>query len=411
VKKTVGGVVTRFEYGAGGDLIAERNDAGAVTNWYYYRNGELLAISGNGTTHKFGTSDYLGSPRAWTDDTGNLTVGGRHDYLAFGEELGIGVGIRSASLGYGDDLTRQRYTGKERDAETGLDFFEARYFSSVQGRFTSTDPLYYQVAMAIDPQRFNLYAYTRNNPLKWTDPNGEKLYLQGDTAWLQENVLYEMAGGKEEFEKYFHIENGQVLVNNGVDASAIGAGLMNIYDQVTASESYLYFSGTNGADAAALFQGTTDKKGKLTNEGKSISNTFTCGGNLVSGCGTVVGTAGRAGAKQPANLANGDPVFAVIAYNLNTVQTQTATNYGNLNPVPDDVKAAQEAGVGKVVRPVRLFIHESAENIEFSRQGAGNFNYPNAHAYAIRREAAISRELKMTGGFAGGFLDTRVPKK
>jgi RHS repeat-associated protein len=68
-------------------------------------------------------------------------------------------------------LTSQ-FTSKERDAETGLDYFGARYYSGAQGRFTSTDPLYFQAEMLADPQRFNLYAYTRNNPLSFIDLDG-----------------------------------------------------------------------------------------------------------------------------------------------------------------------------------------------------------------------------------------------
>jgi len=65
----------------------------------------------------------------------------------------------------------QDFTGKERDAETGLDYFGARYFSSAQGRFTSPDkPLADQSAG--DPQSWNLYSYVRNNPLRFTDPTG-----------------------------------------------------------------------------------------------------------------------------------------------------------------------------------------------------------------------------------------------
>ena len=66
-----------------------------------------------------------------------------------------------------------RFTGKERDAETGLDYFGARYFSGAQGRFTSPDPIVHpaqsQAGMEIflsEPQRWNKYAYVSNNPLK-----------------------------------------------------------------------------------------------------------------------------------------------------------------------------------------------------------------------------------------------------
>lgn len=67
-------------------------------------------------------------------------------------------------------------TGKERDAESGLDYFEARYYSSAMGRFMSPDwsakeePVPY--AQLDDPQSLNLYSYVRNNPLAKADPDG-----------------------------------------------------------------------------------------------------------------------------------------------------------------------------------------------------------------------------------------------
>lgn len=309
---------------------------------------------------------------------------------------------------------RSRYrflTLKERDVETGLDYFGARYYASTQGRFTTTDPAYFQFMMVIDPQRFNLYGYARNNPLKWIDPNGEKLYLRGDNDWLRTNVLYEMAGGQEQFDQYFEIKDGQVVLRDGVDISNASEGIQELAGLVNAAENYVYFAGSDGGAAADLFKGTRDDKGKLTDKGKAISNRFTCGGNYISGCGTQVGTTGRTNAEQPANLANGDPVFAVIAMNVNTVVTQTNTSYGTLSPVPADVEAAQKAGVGLVVRPVSFFIHESSENRKFAQQGAGKMDYGSAHAHAIVREAAIRKALNITGGFAGAYLDTRIPKK
>ena len=70
------------------------------------------------------------------------------------------------------DVQVAKFTSKERDAETGLDFFGARYMSSAQGRFTSPDtPLVDQQPSA--PQSWNLYAYVRNNPLRFFDPDGQ----------------------------------------------------------------------------------------------------------------------------------------------------------------------------------------------------------------------------------------------
>lgn len=63
------------------------------------------------------------------------------------------------------------FTGKERDAETGMDYFGARYFSGAQGRFTSPDPLL-SSGRPDNPQSWNRYAYVLNNPLRYTDPSG-----------------------------------------------------------------------------------------------------------------------------------------------------------------------------------------------------------------------------------------------
>jgi len=82
-----------------------------------------------------------------------------------------------------------KFTGKERDAETGLDYFGARYLSAAQGRFTSADPYVFQFAAAShtkdeeeqnqlrdryisNPQVWNKYTYGLNNPLKFVDPTG-----------------------------------------------------------------------------------------------------------------------------------------------------------------------------------------------------------------------------------------------
>jgi len=62
-------------------------------------------------------------------------------------------------------------TRKERDIETGLDYFGARYYGSTQGRFTSADPLL-SSGSVYAPQTWNRYSYTINNPLKYTDPFG-----------------------------------------------------------------------------------------------------------------------------------------------------------------------------------------------------------------------------------------------
>jgi RHS repeat-associated protein len=174
VKKTLG-EATRFAYGVGGQLLAEYDAAtGALRKQNAYGPGGLLAsvvpnaLAGAGT--RYVTADHLGSPRAVTGAGG--AVVSRHDYKPFGEELGAGIGGRTAAQGYGQaDGVRQGFTGYEKDGETGLNFAQARYHSPRQGRFTSPDqPLVDQ--WQNNPQSWNLYAYVRNNPLNSVDPFG-----------------------------------------------------------------------------------------------------------------------------------------------------------------------------------------------------------------------------------------------
>jgi RHS repeat-associated protein len=72
------------------------------------------------------------------------------------------------------------FTGKERDTESGNDYFGARYYASSMGRFMSPDwsgatvPVPY--ANLSDPQTLNLYEYVRNNPLSGLDPDGHNWF-------------------------------------------------------------------------------------------------------------------------------------------------------------------------------------------------------------------------------------------
>ena len=80
-----------------------------------------------------------------------------------------------------------QFTGKERDTETGLDYFMARYFSSAQGRFTSPDPLLASARLT-DPQTWNRYAYVRNDPVNMIDPDGMDNRTCAETPFYFENT-------------------------------------------------------------------------------------------------------------------------------------------------------------------------------------------------------------------------------
>ena len=114
--------------------------------------------------------DHLGSTRMITGSSASSGAVSCHDYMPFAVEIPSGYDGRTSSWGGTDDVN-QKFTGKERDAESGLDYFGARYFGSALGRFTSPDPLMAS-AHASDPQSWNRYAYAMNNPLRFVDPDG-----------------------------------------------------------------------------------------------------------------------------------------------------------------------------------------------------------------------------------------------
>jgi RHS repeat-associated protein len=109
----------------------------------------------NSTTY-FAHRDHLGSTRLLT----NQSVYDSLDYLPFGEQIAGATG------------TTHKFTGKERDTESGLDNFGARFYSSGFGTFTSVDPARMSLSAFVDPQRLNRYSYVRNNPLRNFDPDG-----------------------------------------------------------------------------------------------------------------------------------------------------------------------------------------------------------------------------------------------
>ena len=148
VKKNVSGLVTAYVRNSDGELMQEYGGAAASASSRYYL-----------------VQDHLGSTRLVTDGFG--VCQSRMDYLPFGGSV-----PRSGNCYGADAGVTQRFTGKERDAETGLDYFEVRYYSGPQGRFTSPDDPGFNDPS--DPQSWNLFSYGLNNPLRFSDPTGHE---------------------------------------------------------------------------------------------------------------------------------------------------------------------------------------------------------------------------------------------
>jgi YD repeat-containing protein len=124
-----GGQTTSFQYDGMGHRVAKTGSTG--TTIYVYDAFDHLAAEYNAQssaplcTTCYLTADWLGSTRVVTDGSSGATVA-QHDYEPFGEEL-LSTAGRQSVLHYGaaDGIT-EKFTSKERDAETGLDYFGAR---------------------------------------------------------------------------------------------------------------------------------------------------------------------------------------------------------------------------------------------------------------------------------------------
>lgn len=134
------------------------------------------------------------------------------------------------------------FTGKERDAETGLDWFGARYVSPAQGRFTSPDPIIVTTKRLQNPQELNLYSYVANNPLRYIDPTGAILVATGDQQG-DYNDLCNMAGDACKDRLNIDEKTGNVTFDTtGLDLSKNeGAKLLN--DLITSKNTYGFSEG------------------------------------------------------------------------------------------------------------------------------------------------------------------------
>ena len=275
--------------------------------------------------------DHLGTPRIIIDQTGTLANLKRHDYLPFGEELFAPTGGRSAALGYTSrDGLRQQFTSKERDTETGLDYFGARYSSSTQGRFTSSDPLL-SSGSVYAPQTWNRYSYTINNPLKYTDPFG--MYICNGTN----NQCKDVEKGLKNLEKARDSFKKGSNEYNRLDRSLKAYGAKGIDNGVT-----IKFGPTSSGSPAAThvslkFDPTTGNKVTTTDNPTGQDITVTIDPTQTKSSDDYAINLGHEGSHVAdgsdligslplnANLASDPAVMAVLNGPLNLTQYVTET--------------------------------------------------------------------------------------
>lgn len=130
-------------------------------------------------------------------------------------------------------------TGYERDNETDLDYARARYYGNSLGRFTSPDPLYIEYRRLPFPQAWNLYAYTRNNPLTFVDPDGLEVAVNCKTTKEQTKACQEQTttdlNNRKDAQFKVEIKNGKLAIVGKVDESKLSKSERKLYTAITDS--------------------------------------------------------------------------------------------------------------------------------------------------------------------------------
>lgn len=171
VRITQGNDTVNFAYNYKGNRV-KKSKQGSVTTYY---GGKLFEQSGIETTdfifvgpvriaakHSDGRvlyyhGNHLGSTHIVTDSTGNMVE--KIQYYPFGDTISD----------TGGEFVKHKYTSQELDTETGLYYYQARYYDPTLARFLSADTIVPELS---NPQTLNRYSYVNNNPLRYTDPTG-----------------------------------------------------------------------------------------------------------------------------------------------------------------------------------------------------------------------------------------------
>ena len=167
---------------------------------YYFANNELIAKKNPDGSKNYFLTDHLGSDSVQTNQTGTSVESTQYD--PWGEVLAGGT------------KNKFQYTGQEKDSETGLNYYNARYYDPHTRHFTQADGLVQDI---YDPQLLNRYAYVRNNPIKYSDPSGNFVFLAVPlTMW----VVAAFLGGSA---VYTATPQGQKTVQSALRSAYQGA--------------------------------------------------------------------------------------------------------------------------------------------------------------------------------------------
>lgn len=158
VKSVINGKTIYNVYDAAGALAYIYEPSGDRKTDYIHAGGMLIAQRDRVGTPTYVHTDHLGSPVQESTTSGALQNGERF--------MPYGLTMNNPSA-HDDKLG---FTGHIKDSATGLNYMQARYYDPLMGRFLSIDPVTF--VDLPNPAQFNRYAYTWNDPINGTDPDG-----------------------------------------------------------------------------------------------------------------------------------------------------------------------------------------------------------------------------------------------
>jgi len=156
-----------------GKLLAEYDENGVCVKNYIYMGKKLIAEYLPQTNeYYYFMSDQINSSRVVTDGTGTVVYSAA--YGPYGDIQKVWTNTYEPKL---------KFSGKERNVYSNLDYFGARYYDNKSYRFTSVDPIINREEALTNPQLWNLYAYCRNNPITYYDPDGRDVFKSIKKWW------------------------------------------------------------------------------------------------------------------------------------------------------------------------------------------------------------------------------------
>ncbi len=236
-------VDTYYIYSYDGKLLAEYDHNGNCVKDYIYAGNRLIAEYYPSPIDKYYyyMPDQVNSVRIVTDGNGEVVYSAA--YGPYGEIEKVWNDTYKPKL---------KFSGKERDEYTELDYFGARYYDHNHYRFNSVDPVINKEESLYNPQLWNLYAYCRNNPITFLDPEGRQSENEFGWFWIQHKIIQE--GGEEGIRTVQGMNYLVGMASAGMSAAIVGyfAGPEIIASMVTASATLKKW-GTKAADFVSKF--------------------------------------------------------------------------------------------------------------------------------------------------------------